>query len=249
MLVVGFLRVVGAVGGGGGGEEAATTTTTRAPTTTTTLPAPPACTVGEVTVRGNPAAEWMSVIIDTQRRLPADFTPPDLVDASEAGFPPGFKVRQLMVADLRAMREAAKSNGTPIGLIAAFRTAAQQADLYDRREQQLGAAAAVHRAARGGHSEHQLGTSIDVGNEGDLDVVQAWGNSATGKWVAANAPNYGFVISYPQGATASTCYDYEPWHLRYVGRERARAVTASGLTLREYLWALAKGATPPTSAG
>ncbi len=29
---------------------------------------------------------------------------------------------------------------------------------------------------------------------------------------------------------------YEPWHYRYVGRDVAAKVRASGLTLREYLW-------------
>ncbi|MGV3759912.1 MAG: hypothetical protein ACO1PW_10295, partial [Actinomycetota bacterium] len=41
---------------------------------------------------------------------------------------------------------------------------------------------------------------------------------------------------YPSGASGSTCFDYEPWHLRYVGREMAAAVVDSGLTLRHYLY-------------
>jgi hypothetical protein len=43
-------------------------------------------------------------------------------------------------------------------------------------------------------------------------------------------------MSYPKGRTAVTCYAYEPWHYRYVGKTTAAAVRASGLTLREYLW-------------
>jgi hypothetical protein len=44
-------------------------------------------------------------------------------------------------------------------------------------------------------------------------------------------------MSYPNASTAVTCYDYEPWHFRYVGRDVAAAIHASGLTPREYLWA------------
>jgi D-alanyl-D-alanine carboxypeptidase len=33
-----------------------------------------------------------------------------------------------------------------------------------------------------------------------------------------------------------SCYDYEPWHYRYVGRPMAAEVRASGLTLREWIW-------------
>jgi D-alanyl-D-alanine carboxypeptidase len=51
-----------------------------------------------------------------------------------------------------------------------------------------------------------------------------------------NAWRYGFVMSYPKGASAKSCYDYEPWHYRYVGRDIGREVRLSGLTLREWLW-------------
>jgi D-alanyl-D-alanine carboxypeptidase len=53
----------------------------------------------------------------------------------------------------------------------------------------------------------------------------------------ANAWRYGFVLSYPKGKTDVTCYTYEPWHYRYVGRDRAIWVRASELTLREFIWA------------
>jgi D-alanyl-D-alanine carboxypeptidase len=55
--------------------------------------------------------------------------------------------------------------------------------------------------------------------------------------MAANAWRHGFVMSYPRGETAATCYAYEPWHYRYVGRETAAAVRGSGMTLREAIWA------------
>jgi D-alanyl-D-alanine carboxypeptidase len=46
-------------------------------------------------------------------------------------------------------------------------------------------------------------------------------------------------MSYPKGKSPSkTCYKYEPWHFRYVGKDAAAAIHSSGLTLREYLWQL-----------
>jgi D-alanyl-D-alanine carboxypeptidase len=230
--------------GNGGGESAATTTTVKKPTTTTTLPKPDACAIGDIALKQDPSALWASIVVDTARRLDAAYAPPDLVDAKDAGFPSGFKVRQLLIGDLSAMRLAADANGTPISLIAAYRTYAQQNDLYSRRERQLGVEVAKQRAARAGHSEHQLGTAIDLGNKGDIDVTQQWGTTPTGLWVAQHATDYGFVLSYPPGKIGLTCYDYEPWHLRYVGRDKAAKVKASGLTLREYLWAEALHALP-----
>jgi D-alanyl-D-alanine carboxypeptidase len=53
--------------------------------------------------------------------------------------------------------------------------------------------------------------------------------------VAAHSWEYGFVLSYPDGRADRTCYAYEPWHLRYVGRETAQAIHEAGVTPREWL--------------
>lgn len=231
-----LLQVTGVIGGGGGGEE--TTGTTEPPsTTTTTIPDPPPCVEGNIVSADNPATEWSTIIVDTERALPDWYVPPDLTNISEAGFPftDGLALRGFVMEDLGAMREAAAANGTPIGIIAAYRSYERQKDLFDRRVGEMGQVEAGSRVARPGHSEHQLGTTIDVGDEGAIDVDQAWGASPTGQWIASNAHKYGFLISYPAGAQARTCYDFEPWHLRYVGRDLAADVVASGLTLRHYL--------------
>jgi D-alanyl-D-alanine carboxypeptidase len=225
--------------GQGGGDEEATTTTTVA-TTTTTIPAAPACAEADVVVPEDPATAWPIVLIDTARALSPDFGPNDLRNIGDAGFPftDGLAVRSFVIDDLAALRQAAADNGTPLTILAANRSHAQQAELYARRVDELGGTEAGSRVARPGHSEHQLGTTIDVTTEGAADVDQTWGATAAGQWVATNAHKYGFLLSYPPDASDRTCYDYEPWHLRYVGRELAAEVIASGLTLREFLWAL-----------
>jgi D-alanyl-D-alanine carboxypeptidase len=48
------------------------------------------------------------------------------------------------------------------------------------------------------------------------------------------AHEYGFIVRYPEGKEHITGYQYEPWHLRYIGDE-AEAVYESGLSLEEYL--------------
>ena len=236
LVVVGVWQGVGALTGGG--ETAAPTTTSSS--TTTTLPPPPDCAEGDVVVTQDPDQAWSTILIDTERSLPPGYSPSDLHNIAAAGFPftDGLAVRALAVEDLAAMREAAEANGTPIGILAAFRSYEQQVDLFERRTEELGTSEAGSRVARPGHSEHQLGTTIDVVDAGATDVDQSWGASPTGQWVASNAHQFGFLVSYPSNAQPRTCYDYEPWHLRYVGREQAAAVIESGLTLREYLWNL-----------
>ncbi len=94
---------------------------------------------------------------------------------------------------------------------------------FDSLERAYGREYALASAARPGHSEHRLGTTIDI--EGG----EAW--FATHSW------RYGFVMSYPPGRIPGwTCYKAEPWHFRYLGRETAGAIDLSGLSLREWLW-------------
>lgn len=236
LVVVGF--GVARLAGLGEGSDDAEASATTSSSTTTTVPPPPPCQTGEVVTADDPATGWQTVVVDTERALPDGYVPSDLANISEAGFPftDGLALRGLVMGDLGAMREAAAANGTPLSVLAAFRSHAQQASLYDRRVDEMGTAEAGGRVARPGHSEHQLGTTLDVTSEGLGDVDQAWGASPTGQWVASNAPKYGFLVSYPSSASAATCFDYEPWHLRYVGRELAAAVVDSGLTLRHYLY-------------
>ena len=45
------------------------------------------------------------------------------------------------------------------------------------------------------------------------------------RWLVENAADYGFSLSYPEGYTEVTGYNYEPWHWRYIGRAGAAMET------------------------
>src|SRR3546814_10118397 len=91
----------------------------------------------------------------------------------------------------------------------------------------MGASEAGSRVARPGHSEHQLGTTIDVTAEGATDVDQSWGASPAGQWVACNAHKFCFLLSYTSNAQPPPYYDSDPSHLRYAARAQAAALLAS----------------------
>jgi len=216
-------------------------TTAPPPTTTTTVPLP-SCEPGSEPVIGHPESDWATVVVDTRHRMPEDFVPPDLVDVVEAGFDTRDQVRSFVIEDLAALREAAEANGTPIVVVSGYRSFAYQRGLFEERVAQVGEEGAAANIARPGHSEHQLGTAIDVlGPEGG-ELTTAFGSTPQGKWLQEHAHEYGFVISYPEGASDVACYDYEPWHLRYVGRDNAAAIHESGLTAREWMHAKRAGA-------
>jgi D-alanyl-D-alanine carboxypeptidase len=199
---------------------------------------PPECSYGNSPAEQALAADWARAVLDTRLRLSSSYVPPDLVPVAQAGFRTSgmFRVRALVIPDLRALREAAFASGNRIDVVAAYRSYVQQASLFKRRKNRLGLTAARRKTARPGHSEHQLGTAVDFKTLGQVDVDVHWDSTPAGQWMLDNAWRFGFIQSYPRGKTAVTCYGYEPWHYRYVGRKAAAEVRASGLTLREFLW-------------
>jgi D-alanyl-D-alanine carboxypeptidase len=216
----------------GPGSTIATTTT--GPGGTGTGNVEP-CSFGDQPATGNPGTDWATIVVDTKRQLPSTFAPSDLVDVKAAGFDTGDQVRQVIVDDLGALRKAAAANRTPLGLISAYRSYSYQQGLWARAVKNEGEEHARKGTARPGHSEHQLGTVVDVLAAGSQSLVPAFADSATGKWLAANAATFGFVISYPNMPIEHTCYEFEPWHLRYVGRDLAPTIASSGMAPREWM--------------
>ena len=186
-----------------------------------------------------PATDVALTVLDRSYALPASYAPTDLVPASSAGLTgsSGTKlVRSVVVDDLAAMAAAWREAGLSMIIESAYRSYANQAATFDSWESRLGYAAALVRSARPGHSEHQLGTAIDVTSPGWGGRFGDWAvESLEGAWMAENAWRYGFVMSYPAGSEAETCFSYEPWHYRWIGREAAAGHRSSGLHLRQFL--------------
>lgn len=198
----------------------------------------PDCRYDDILTTPRGYGDWATTLVDTILRVPGTYAPPDLVSASRAGIAGGGKVRAVMIDDLRAMTKAAAAAGNPIGIQSAYRSYASQKDVFDSWVAQFGYQRALEVSARPGHSEHQLGLAIDFRSEPAADSLSSsWATTPAGKWMKTHAWQYGFVMSYPKGTMDVTCYAYEPWHFRYLGRDLAARVHASGLTPREYLWA------------
>ncbi len=76
-------------------------------------------------------------------------------------------------------------------------------------------------SAKEGHSEHQLGTTVDLACSTCTSFDNSKNNKVLYKYLEENAYKYGFVISYYKNSESLTGYIYEPWHIRYVGKELA----------------------------
>jgi D-alanyl-D-alanine carboxypeptidase len=207
-------------------------------TTVAAAPKLPSCIVADTLTAERSLDDWPRSILDSRFRLASTYAPKGLQTTSKAGLNGGPLVRRELMPDLSAMARAARTAGARLAVKSAYRSFASQKSTFAYWVRVHGLAYALKESARAGHSEHQLGTSLDFKSYGGPDPwnVKDWATSKAGKWMAANAWKYGFIMSYPKGKTAVTCYMYEPWHYRYVGRDVAAKVRASKLTLREYLW-------------
>ena len=206
--------------------------------TVAAAPALPACKVADTLTKHRLMRDWSRSILDLTFRLPSTYAPSDLRSTGDAGLNSGYRVRSLVLADLKAMASAARAAGARFSVQSAYRSYATQKATFDYWVSVDGYAEAIKTSARAGHSEHQLGTTIDFRSYGGSApwYHSDWATTKAGAWLKSNAWKYGWVMSYPKGKSTVTCYSYEPWHYRYVGRQRAATIRASGLTLREFLW-------------
>ncbi len=133
-------------------------------------------------------------------------------------------------AALEEMTAAAKRDGIELFVVSGFRSYEKQTNLYNTYVGREGKIAADRYSARPGSSEHQAGLAFDLNS-----LEQSFGETAEGRWLAAHCAEYGFIIRYPADKEDKTGFMYEPWHVRYLGLEKAKAVEESGLCLEEYL--------------
>ncbi|MEA2519886.1 MAG: zinc D-Ala-D-Ala carboxypeptidase [Chloroflexota bacterium] len=202
----------------------------------------PACTYDDLPATDADLADWGSTLVDTAYALPDGYRPTDLVPVGEARIGGPGTVRSFVIDDLRELAASATAAGNPLAVESAYRSRSRQATVFAGWVASSGEAEARRFSARPGHSEHQLGTAIDFrAASGGAPWTGAFGATKAGRWLAVHATEFGFVMSYPPGSEAIGCYGAESWHFRYVGRERAAAVAASGLPLRAWLWLEAHG--------
>ena len=175
----------------------------------------------------DPASIW--VVVNKQRPVdPLDWAPAELVTV-----PGGGQMTPEAADALAAMSDAAREDGAAFSVGTAYRSHGFQASLHADYVAQWGAERALTFSARAGYSEHQTGLAADLYQSAACRLQPCFGDEEAGVWLRDHAHEHGFVIRYLEGADAITGYRYEPWHVRYVGRDLATYVHERGLTLEE----------------
>jgi len=184
----------------------------------------------------NPTSPWL--VVNKQRPLnPKEYEPTDLRTPNMSVESAAMQVNSQTAAALEALDAAAKQAGINLIVASAYRSYDEQVRTYQSMVNGYGQTEADRQSARPGHSEHQTGWAVDLGTANDTScrLEICFADTPEGKWLAANAYKFGFIIRYPEGKEHITGYSYEPWHLRYVGKELAEEMHRTGTaTLEEF---------------
>lgn len=180
----------------------------------------------------------IAVLVNKEYGLPEDYEPDDLVkpdipfvyEYEEVHF-----LREEAAEALVQMFEASKKDGIELAGVSGYRSHAIQKTLYENYVNRDGEEAANRYSAKPGHSEHSTGLAMDVaGISGSCAANNCFADTEEAAWIAEHAHEFGFIIRYPQGKEAITGYQYEPWHLRYVGKELATILKENEWTMEEF---------------
>jgi glucan-binding YG repeat protein len=145
----------------------------------------------------------------------------------------GFKVSADCKDALQKMLNDCRAAGYKCEINTAYRNIAYQTMLWNARyndyiDQGLSASRAFDLTARRvlppGTSEHHLGYAVDI-----------VGSERMYQWLEEHAPNYGFILRYPEDKIDETGIIYEPWHFRYLGIELAQELDSLDMTLEAYM--------------
>ncbi len=199
--------------------------------------------VAEELPEGN--CDHLLVLVDKEHFLSPLYAPPDMVFLADYGVPIlgwGAVLREEAAGHLAELISAAGSEGRELVVASAYRSFYDQA-LAHAFYTSLYGSEAGRVSATPGHSEHQLGTTVDFTNAATgYQIHQGFGDTEAARWLRENAADYGFVLSYPKGKEEKTGYIWEPWHYRYVGVEKAQSIQDSEIDARDLL--LEKGVRP-----
>lgn len=216
------------------------------PATATPLPSPSPTPLVACSER-RPPDDTLLTLVSREYGLSRDYAPGDLVPLSPyfpnsitLGYP--TEVREVIVEPLQAMIAAMQAEELRPLVVSGFRDYYAQA-LAEQKWVEQYPDWAHNLSAPPGHSEHQLGTTLDfsspdlpemVGQE-HIQFHPAFAQSKEGEWLAAHAHEYGFTMSYPADQFEDTTFYYEPWHFRYVGVDLATSLQEEEQTISEYL--------------
>lgn len=178
--------------------------------------------------------DYGKVLVNKNYVLTSDYKPKDLVSVNIEFLPESTEEERYMTKEsakaVEELVDAASKNGVYLYGLSGYRSYKTQKNLYENNVKTQGESYADKYVAKPGASEHQLGEAMD------LATSSGWISEGCpeANWISNNAYKYGFIVRYESGKEDITGYNYEPWHVRYVGSEMAEKIYNDGITLEEF---------------
>lgn len=174
------------------------------------------------------------MLVNKTNTLDEFYIPNNLVD-SLSKYKNNILVEENALNAFRKMQKDALDYNYVIDIMSGYRTYNYQKNLYNNLVKNMGFNYALRAIAKPGCSEHQTGLAIDycIYKNDKCYIEYEIIDMVETKWIHDNAHKYGFILRYPKGKEEITGYNYEPWHLRYVG-DLAIYLYNNDLTLEEY---------------
>ena len=150
-----------------------------------------------------------------------------------------IKVEKTAYEAYLKLKEYLRSQDINIGIDSAYRTIEEQQRIIDDYLVKYGEEHVEKYVAPIKASEHHTGLAIDIALITDdkkcTESEELVGYKETFLEIHKSLKDFGFILRYPEGKRNITGYEYEPWHIRYVGIEAANEIYEKQLTLEEYL--------------
>jgi D-alanyl-D-alanine carboxypeptidase len=213
--------------------NASTVSTAAATAVPTAVPTPTAAPTPTATP-DTTSDDSLLKIVNRTSRLDQNYVPEDLVQVDVASSHTIY-LRSEAASALEEMFSAAEDDGVNLVLISGYRSYEDETELYNYYVNLYGKDHADIIDDMPGASEHQLGLAVDLGtSDGTCRLDECFDTTGESAWLVNHAAEYGWILRYPQGKQDITGVIYSPWNYRYVGRDMAMKISASGLTMEEY---------------
>lgn len=173
----------------------------------------------------NPNFPYGSEVINRWWGIPLEYEPNDLVDipakyVAKVTVPPeGLKLRRDAAESFAEMNDAIRADGLSLYATSSYRSGPVQLRMFLlNMEKDM----SQRRCAPPGHSEHQLGTTVDLATDYGVKSTLKISDPQY-EWLTKNAARFGWYQSYQKAYIDQTGYIEEPWHWRYTGVKVAEA--------------------------
>lgn len=151
----------------------------------------------------------------------------------------GVEVAAEAAESLQQLLAAAEKDGVVLWLESGYISYEEQKELFESAMTEYKKSAKVStvraesyirkKIPKAGESEQQTGLMVYITTEGNI----RFDDTPAFSWMLKNAPDYGFVLRYPEVENAGGM-SYTPYLFRYVGNENAYFMRAYNMNFDQY---------------